>query len=93
MIDSFQEEAPANAVVSESEGTNNVDEEVPSNMSPLRNKDEEDVDEETRTNADNFEEVSGEMPLHLKIKLGDDIHILVTVRLSIKLRGVASTYT
>ena len=88
VVDSFQEEAPANAVVSESEGTNNVDEEV-----PLRDKHDEDVDEETRTNADNFEEVSGEMPLHLKIKLGDDIHILVTVRLSIKLRGVASTYT
>ena len=31
------------------------------------------------------EEVSGEMPLPLKIKLGDDIHVLVTVRLSIKL--------
>ena len=39
------------------------------------------------------EEVSGEMPLPLKIKLGDDIDVLVTVRLSIKLRGVVSTYT
>ena len=33
------------------------------------------------------------MPLPLDIKLGDDIHVLVTVRLSIKLRGVVSTYT
>ena len=33
------------------------------------------------------------MPLPLEIKLGDDIHVLVTVRLSIKLRGVVSTYT
>ena len=54
MVDSLQEEAPANAVGSESGGTINVDEVVPSNLSPLRNKDDEDVDEETRTNADSL---------------------------------------